>query len=893
MGLKRKANETSKEKGVDQLEEGSLFDATVPTAAAREPASVDRHPGQALSLPVSADRSAGEDSKADVAKSLQNATVSDKVAQVNDSRKVPGRKLYQDEVYGTEELSPLAVALIDTPEFQRLSHIYQLGFTYAAFRGATHPRLDHSIGTYFMCRNLMRRIVQNHARLYPGDREAFAHPGLSLSPRLYAEAPATPGKFQSLYSPMGRWRGLTELVSAAALLHDLGHIPVGHTLEDEFSVFEEHDRLGGPRLFELLYGPRKLLEPAPNRLAGIVRADHYFGPIDESRLPRPEPWEQRVPLPWVFEDGIFERFFPDADVPNRFAQAPKGLMNWEIRDLIYLILSFKETITEEEFKEFQDLLDSASKKADEGKDTSKSCRLNFIRGLHSYYSQPVGLGPDYEAYPLFYPYMADIIGNTICADLLDYLVRDGKRLKLDIRDNPRLQRYLVIRRGSSFVRPAPTGQGALRLTINAVYKKGLPRRDTVSDLLDLMRERYRFSEVVYYHPKKAAFSSMLAKALELCPNEHRPRDGEGIYPAPWVDTTLAAPATPHVTHFGDESLLAHLSRSNERNLAKTAAETLVRHIEFRNEYRLLLTLDYQAAGAAGGALKFIHDLRSTKGDTKDYGRREQEKLLRRFVERSGVGAWGLDEAPPVLIYCPNIRMQAKEVAAHVELLPGRVTPLNRQEDDATLKDEIRLLNKKYQALWRLYLFVHPKLVPWTDVDAERSMLLSTVIDAFCHKYGVKELNRERGARYPYVPFENRLDKYFDKWIGRLPESFPGDEIRRRATNLCLWEALLGLPEAPYPVSELEYNQGFERAATVVAADFATVRQREEWPAELKGFSGDEWHRDAPIPTVDTRRQWALKNIDQLGASMLSGNPKDRQAMDWEAFKQRVALGLRA
>jgi hypothetical protein len=27
----------------------------------------------------------------------------------------------------------------------------------------------------------------------------------------------------------------------------------------------------------------------------------------------------------------------------------------------------------------------------------------------------------------------------------------------------------------------------------------------VSDLIDLMRERYKFAEVVYYHPKKAAF----------------------------------------------------------------------------------------------------------------------------------------------------------------------------------------------------------------------------------------------------------------------------------------------------------------------------------------------------------------------------------------------------
>ena len=42
------------------------------------------------------------------------------------SRRIPGRKLYQDEVYGTKELSPLAVAVMDTPEFQRLGYIINL-----------------------------------------------------------------------------------------------------------------------------------------------------------------------------------------------------------------------------------------------------------------------------------------------------------------------------------------------------------------------------------------------------------------------------------------------------------------------------------------------------------------------------------------------------------------------------------------------------------------------------------------------------------------------------------------------------------------------------------------------------------------------------------------------
>ena len=84
-------------------------------------------------------------------------------------------KLYQDRIYGAKVLSPLAVELIDTAEFQRLAGLRQLGFADLVYRGAIHTRFEHSVGTYFMCRTIMRRIVQNHERL------GFNHPGRLVS----------------------------------------------------------------------------------------------------------------------------------------------------------------------------------------------------------------------------------------------------------------------------------------------------------------------------------------------------------------------------------------------------------------------------------------------------------------------------------------------------------------------------------------------------------------------------------------------------------------------------------------------------------------------------------------------------------------------------------------
>jgi len=145
-------------------------------------------------------------------------------------------KLYQDPIYESKVLSPLAVAIMDTPEFQRLAGLRQLGFSDFVYRGAVHTRFQHSVGTYFICRTLLRRIVQNHERL---DLE---HPGSHISSK-FRQVPANSDLPANITTHQSKWRGLSEVVSAAALLHDLGHVPFGHTLEDEFAgIYPRHDR---------------------------------------------------------------------------------------------------------------------------------------------------------------------------------------------------------------------------------------------------------------------------------------------------------------------------------------------------------------------------------------------------------------------------------------------------------------------------------------------------------------------------------------------------------------------------------------------------------------------------------------------------------------------------
>src|SRR5215472_5482214 len=112
------------------------------------------------------------------------------------------RKLIRDAVHGDIEMSGLEVELMDTPEFQRLRGIKQLGTAYLVFPSAVHTRFEHSLGTSWMAHRMLDAV----RRTTP----------VSADDEM--------------------------LIRVSALLHDLTHIPFGHTLEDERRVLPRHDK---------------------------------------------------------------------------------------------------------------------------------------------------------------------------------------------------------------------------------------------------------------------------------------------------------------------------------------------------------------------------------------------------------------------------------------------------------------------------------------------------------------------------------------------------------------------------------------------------------------------------------------------------------------------------
>ena len=157
------------------------------------------------------------------------------------------KKTIHIAVTGEVSLTDTETKIIDTKEFQRLRGLKQLGTSYLVYPSATHTRFEHSLGTLAAADQFIQALRYNKDHFC----DAGSMPSISDEEII--------------------------IIRLAALLHDIGNLPFGHTLEDDTKVIETNQDDKG-RLELLLNGTstigrvikKNLSDDILNRLIAIM-----------------------------------------------------------------------------------------------------------------------------------------------------------------------------------------------------------------------------------------------------------------------------------------------------------------------------------------------------------------------------------------------------------------------------------------------------------------------------------------------------------------------------------------------------------------------------------------------------------------------------------------------
>jgi HD superfamily phosphohydrolase len=128
-----------------------------------------------------------------------------------DGRKGADLEVIRDPLWDNIRLDRPAQLVLDTPAVQRLRYVRQLGHAFLVYPGATHSRFEHALGAYHLTRRALASLEERGELGAVSPRDCLA-------------------------------------VRLAALLHDIGHYPFSHALEE--AGFPSHEAQGVAKLGE-------------------------------------------------------------------------------------------------------------------------------------------------------------------------------------------------------------------------------------------------------------------------------------------------------------------------------------------------------------------------------------------------------------------------------------------------------------------------------------------------------------------------------------------------------------------------------------------------------------------------------------------------------------------
>src|SRR6185437_4509556 len=118
-------------------------------------------------------------------------------------------EVIRDPLWDNIRLDHPALLALDTAAVQRLRYIRQVGHAFLVYPGATHTRFEHALGAYHLTRRALASLDERGELERVPEQDCLA-------------------------------------VRLAALLHDIGHYPFSHALEE--AGFPSHEQLGVAKL---------------------------------------------------------------------------------------------------------------------------------------------------------------------------------------------------------------------------------------------------------------------------------------------------------------------------------------------------------------------------------------------------------------------------------------------------------------------------------------------------------------------------------------------------------------------------------------------------------------------------------------------------------------------
>ncbi len=126
-------------------------------------------------------------------------------------------EVIRDPLWDNIRLDRPALQALDTPAVQRLRYVRQVGHAFLVYPGATHTRFEHAIGAYHLTKRALAALEERGELDLVAEEDCLA-------------------------------------VRMAALLHDIGHYPFSHALEE--AGFPSHETLGVAKLSQGELGER-------------------------------------------------------------------------------------------------------------------------------------------------------------------------------------------------------------------------------------------------------------------------------------------------------------------------------------------------------------------------------------------------------------------------------------------------------------------------------------------------------------------------------------------------------------------------------------------------------------------------------------------------------------